>query len=193
MTHHRDTVRSDRHLFYAFPGRFPSTLLLLTSLAACDTTSRPDDTLGVQTLARWEWHARLAVEPDPTLTLVRLHVDTTQGGGDVGLARYDFNPSPAEGDEYAITLGLDFGHVRELRQDVPYTLGPPPARIPAYATVTCFCRPLRPDSVRGTFRVATRGLRQITGRVDATLYFTEWNDPARHVTYALHQRIDLVK
>jgi len=29
--------------------------------------------------------------------------------------------------------------------------------------------------------------------VDATLYFTEWNDPARHATYPLHQRIDLVK
>lgn len=170
--------------------RFSVTVLLL---AACDATSRPGDTLGVQTLARWEWHARLVVEPDPTLTLVRLRVDTTQGGGDVGLARYDFNPSPAEGDEYAITLGLDFGRVRELRQNVPYTLGPPPARIPAYGTVTCFCRPLRPDSVRGTFRVATRGLRQITGRVDAILYFTEWNDPARHVTYSLHQRIDLVK
>jgi hypothetical protein len=29
--------------------------------------------------------------------------------------------------------------------------------------------------------------------VDATLYFTEWNDAARHVTYPLHQRIDLLK
>jgi hypothetical protein len=59
--------------------------------------------------------------------------------------------------------------------------------------VTCLCRPLKPDSVRGTFTLATRGLRQITGRVDATLYFTEWNDAARHVTYPLHQRIDLLK
>ena len=195
MTHHTDTRRPSRHLFYASPGRFSSTLLLSTFfLGACDATSRPGDTLGLQTSARWEWHARLVVERDPTLTLVRLRIDTTQGGGDVGLARYDFNPSAAEGDEYELVLGLDFGRVRDLRQDVPYTLGPPPAaRIPAYATVTCFCRPLRPDSVRGTFRVATRGLRQITGRVDATLYFTEWNDPARHVTYSLHQRIDLVK
>jgi hypothetical protein len=59
--------------------------------------------------------------------------------------------------------------------------------------VTCFCGPLKPDSVRGTFLLATRGLRQITGRVDATLYFAEWNDVTRHVTYSLHQRIDLVK
>lgn len=166
--------------------------MLLLALG-CDNISRPGDTLGLQSLGRWEWHGRLAVEPDPKLTLVRLTIDTTRGGGDVGLARYDFNPSPAAGDEYEIMLGLDFGRVRDLRQDVPYALGAPPARIPAYATVTCFCPPLRPDSVRGTFRVATRGLRQITGRVDATLYFTEWNDPARHATYSLHQRIDLVK
>src|SRR5437667_11789416 len=127
MTHHTDTRRPSRHLFYASPGRFSSTLLLSTFfLGACDATSRPGDTLGLQTSARWEWHARLVVERDPTLTLVRLRIDTTQGGGDVGLARYDFNPSAAEGDEYELALGLDFGRVRDLRQDVPYTLGPPP-------------------------------------------------------------------
>src|SRR3989454_4025504 len=122
MTHHTDTRRPSRHLFYASPGRFSSTLLLSTFfLGACDATSRPGDTLGLQTSARWEWHARLVVERDPTLTLVRLRIDTTQGGGDVGLASYDFNPSAAEGDEYELTLGLDFGRVRDLRQDVPYT------------------------------------------------------------------------
>jgi hypothetical protein len=130
---------------------------------------------------------------DAKLTLVRLTLDTLHGGGDVGLARYDFNPAEGEGDEYSLTLALDLGRARDLRQDVPYALGPPPGRIPAYATVACMCGPFKPDSVRGTFRMATRGLRQIAGRVDATLYFTEWNDPARHVTYSLHQRIDLVK
>jgi len=174
-----------------------SRRLCLTTLAllclACDGVSRPDDTLGLQSAARWEWHGRLVVEGDSTLTLVRMGIDTTHGGGDVGLARYDFNPAVGEGDEYSLTLGLDLANVRDLRQNVPYALGPPPARLPAYATVTCLCRPLKPDSVRGTFSLATRGLRQITGRVDATLYFTEWNDAARHVTYSLHQRIDLVK
>ncbi len=174
-----------------------SRRLCLTTLAllclACDGVSRPDDTLGLQSAARWEWHGRLVVEGDSTLTLVRMGIDTTHGGGDVGLARYDFNPAVGEGDEYSLTLGLDLANVRDLRQNVPYALGPPPARLPAYATVTCLCRPLKPDSVRGTFTLATRGLRQITGRVDATLYFTEWNDAARHVTYSLHQRIDLVK
>src|SRR5439155_1224463 len=76
----------------------------------------------------------------------------------------DFNPAVGEGDEYSLTLALDLESVRDLRQNVPYVLGPPPARIPAYATVTCLCRPLMPDSVRGTFTLATRGLRQITGR-----------------------------
>ena len=174
-----------------------SRRLCLTTLAllclACDGVSRPDDTLGLQSAARWEWHGRLVVEGDSALTLVRMGIDTTHGGGDVGLARYDFNPAVGEGDEYSLTLGLDLANVRDLRQNVPYALGPPPARLPAYATVTCLCRPLKPDSVRGTFTLATRGLRQITGRVDATLYFTEWNDPTRHTTYPLHQRIDLVK
>jgi hypothetical protein len=160
---------------------------------ACDPISRLDDTLGLQSVARWEWHGRLAVDNDSSLTLVRLRIDTTRGGGDVAIARYDFNPAVGEGDEYSLTLALDLAHLRDLRQNVPYDLGPPPASLPAYATVTCLCRPLKPDSVRGTFTLATRGLRQITGRVDATLYFTEWNDPARHVTYPLHQRIDLLK
>jgi hypothetical protein len=171
----------------------PRLLVTLLIVAGCDGVSRPGDTLGVQSAGRWEWHGRITVREDPELTVVRLGIDTTAGGGDVGLARYDFNPAEGEGDEYSVTLALDLGHAHDLRQNVPYVLGPPHARIPAFATVTCLCGPFKPDSVRGTFLLATRGLRQITGRVDATLYFTEWNNPARHVTYSLHQRIDLVK
>src|SRR5205807_6110698 len=74
-----------------------------------------------------------------------------------------------------------------------YAFGSAPGQIAAHATVACLCRPLRPDSVRGTYRLATRGLRQLTGRVDATLYFTEGNDTTRHVTYSLHQRLDAIK
>ena len=162
-------------------------------LGGCDPTSHPGDTRGYQSAARWEWHGRVSVRQDTALAITRLSLDTTAGGGDVALARYDFNPAEGEGDEYSLTIALDLGHARDLRQNVPYPLGPPPARIPAYGTVTCFCGPLKPDSVRGAFLLATRGLRQITGRVDATLYFTEWNDAVRHVTYSLHQRIDLVK
>jgi len=175
----------------AFLQRLSVTLLVV--VAACDGVSHLDDTLGVQSSARWEWHGRITVTQDPRLTLTRLAIDTGHGGGDVGLARYDFNPAEGEGDEYSLTLALDLGRARDLRQNLPYTLGLADARIPAYATVTCFYQPLKPDSVRGTFRLATRGLRQITGRVDATLYFAEWNAPTRHTTYPLHQRIDLVK
>lgn len=147
----------------------------------------------MQSFGRWEWHARLAVEPDPRLTLTRIRIDTVATGNDVVLARYDFNPAEGEGDEYSITLGLELGRARDLTPGTAYALGPPPARIPAVATVTCLCRPLRPDSVRGTLQLATRGLRHLAGRVDATLYFSEWNDSTRHVTYSLHQRIDAIK
>ena len=177
--------------WHVVAGRLCVTLLLP---AGCDPASRPGDTLGQQSLGRWEWHGRVVAEPDSLLTIARLRIDTTRGGGgDVVLARYDFNPEVGEGDEYSLTLGLDLGRAHDLKQNTPYTLGSPAARILASATVACLCRPLKPDSVRGTFLLATRGLRQITGRIDATLYFTEWNDTSRHVTYALHQRIDAIK
>lgn len=188
-----DATRSCRPVLLRPRAGWRPALAVVGLVAACDTTYRPGDTPGVQSYGRWEWHGRVSVQPDPRLTLVRLALDTMHGGSDVALARYDFNPGAGEAATYALTLGLDFGRVRDLRQDIPYTIGPPPARIPAYATVTCFCRPLRPDSVRGTFLLATRGLRHIAGRVDATLYFTEWSDQTRHATYPLHQRIDLVK
>jgi len=179
-------------LFHASFARLFFTSFFHAFLLSCDV-SRPGDTQAVQSYGRWEWHGRLAVEPDPRLTLVRMRIDTARGGGDVVLARYDFNPSDAEGDEYALTIGLELGRVRDLNVNTPYPLGPPPARIAAFATVACLCRPLRPDSVRGAFLLATRGLRQLTGRIDATLYFTEWNDSSRHVIYSLHQRIDAIK
>ena len=34
---------------------------------------------------------------------------------------------------------------------------------------------------------------QLTGRIDATLYFTVWDDPAVHATYRLRQLIYAVK
>ncbi len=179
----------------------PRALCLVAGLGlwACDGVSRAGDTTGVQTLGRWEWRGRLVVELDPRVTLVRLRIDTGGvggvggAGGDVVLARYEFNPTAAVGDEYALALGLELGRVRDLRPGVSYAVGAPPGVIPAHATVTCLCRPLREDSIRGSFRLATRGLRQLTGRIDATVYLTEWNDPARHATYSLHQRIDAIK
>lgn len=149
----------------------------------------------MQTLGRWEWHGRLMVEPDPQFTLTRMWIDTTGAGSgeDVVLVRYDFNPAPGVGDEYAIALGLRLGRARDLRVGKGYAIGVPPGGIPAYATVTCLCEPLKLDSARGFLRLATRGMRQLTGRIDATLYFQGWNVPARHAIYSLHQRFDALK
>src|SRR5438093_11840542 len=79
---------------------------------ACDGVSRLDDTLGLQSSARWEWHGRLVVQRDSAVTLVRMAIDTTRAGGDVALARYDFNPAVREEDEYSLTLAVDSGHAR---------------------------------------------------------------------------------
>jgi len=129
---------------------------------------------------------RLTVDTDRKVTLVRLRADSTTGDHDVLLTRFDFAPSGAEGAEYALRLGLDLGHARELSIGHAYRLG---SEIPAFGTVTCFCRPLRPDSVRGTYVLRQRGVAQLTGRVDATLYFTAWDSSADHVTYRLRQSI----
>ena len=168
----------------------------MTVLAlGCGGGPRTPDTRGVQTLGRWEWHGRLVVEPDSHVTLMRMRIDPGGAGDgeDVVLTRFDFNPAPGIGDEYALTVGFTLGKVRDLRVGVAYPIGPPPARVPMFATVTCLCEPLRLDSARGTLRLATRGLRQLSGRVDATLYFRGWNEPARHATYSLHQRFDALK
>jgi len=47
--------------------------------------------------------------------------------------------------------------------------------------------------VRGTDAVQTRGSRQIAGRIDATFYFTAWNDAKVHAQYRLRQRIHGVR
>ena len=154
--------------------------------SACDILPRPGDTQGVQQAGRWEQHGRIVVDTDPVYTLVRLRVDTTAlERHDVVLARFDFDPSDAVGDEYSLTLALDLGDARHLSANHPYSLGD---SIPAYGTVTCLCRPLRPDSVRGKYVMQTRGSRQIAGRIAATFYFTEWNG-SRHARYRLQQRL----
>ena len=146
-------------------------------------------------MGRWEWHGRLIVRPDSQLTLVRMKIDT--GGSsptqDVALVRYDFNPTTGVGDEYTVTVGFELGRVHDLRMGTKYEIGPRPGRIPLYATITCLCEPLKLDSARGTLTLATRGLRHLVGRLDVTLFFGEWNDPLRHLTYDLHQRFDAIK
>ena len=131
------------------------------------------------------------MERDPRYTLVHLRVDTNVvDRHDVLLARFDFDPSEGSGDEYALTIALDLVDARQLSANRPYPLGD---SIKAYATVSCLCRPLRPDSVRGTYTMQTRGSRQIAGRIDATLYFTAWDDSTHHAVYRLRQRIHGVR
>jgi len=176
----------------AFARRLCLTLPLL--FGACDLLPHPGDTDGVQRAAKWYANARIVVDTDPRYTIVRLRADTAvPDGHDVLVARFDFDPAPGVGDEYSIGLALDFGRARDLRTETAYALGPPPARIPAWATVGCLCRPLKPDSVRGTYVLSSRNLGQLTGRIDATLYFTAWADSGVHETYRLRQRIYAVK
>jgi hypothetical protein len=164
-----------------------------TLCLGCELFPQKGDTEGEQQQAQWLTHGRVVVETDPALTIVRLRVeplDSARGGHDVLAARFEFNPTPSMGDEYALGVALDLGDVRQLRRATPHALGPPPARIPAYATVVCLCRPLKPDSVRGSFTISSRGIGQIIARLDATLFFTAWDDTSRHVTYRLRQRLD---
>ena len=160
-------------------------------LLACDILPHPGDTQGEQHSGRWEQHGRVVVDTDPIYTLVRLGVDTNvTERHDIVLARFDFDPSDAIGDEYSLTVALDLGDARRLSANHPYSLGD---SIPAFATVTCLCRPLRPDSVRGTYTMQTRGSRQLAGRIDGRFYFTAWNDAKTHATYQLRQRIHGVR
>jgi hypothetical protein len=167
---------------------------VLTGLVvtACDILPRPGDTQGVQQAGEWDQHGRIMRQPDPRYTVEHLRVDTTGivERHDVVLARFDFDPSEAAGDEYSLTIALDIGDARARAANHPYSLGD---SIPAFATVTCLCRPLRGDSVRGSYTIQTRGLRQIAGRIDATLFFTAWDDPKTHATYQLRQRIHGVR
>ena len=160
-------------------------------ICGCEILPRPGDTPGVQQAGRWEQHGRIVVDTDPRFTVVYLRVDTNvTGRHDVLLARYDFNPNDALGDGYSLIVALDLGDARQLSAGHRNSLGD---SIPAWGTVTCLCRPMRPDSVRGTYVMQTRGTRQIAGRIDATLYFTAWDDSTKHATYRLRQRIHGVR
>lgn len=193
MDYNTSNFVAARHPIHASTRRFLSTFTLLTSIG-CGFFPEKGDTEGDQQQAQWLTSSRLIVDTDPTLTLVRLKaepLDSAHGGHHLLLTRYDFNPDHTIlGDEYSLHIALDLGDIRTLERGTVYSLGPPPGRIPAYATVSCLCSPLRPDSVRGTFTIVQRGMTQIIGRIDSWLFFTEWNDSTKHATYRLRQRVD---
>ena len=160
-------------------------------ILGCEILPRPGDSQGVQGAGRWDQYARGVVDTDPRYTVVHLRVDTGLAERhDVLLARYDFDPTDGSGDEYALTIALELGDVRMLSANKAYAIGD---SIKGYATVSYLGRPLKPDSVRGSYTMQTRGARQLAGRIDATLYFTAWDDPTRHATYRLRQRIHGVR
>ena len=175
---------------------FLATVLAVTS-SGCGFFPEKGDTEGDQQQARWLTSARLVIDTDPHLTIIHLNaepLDSAHGGHHLILARYDFNPDHTIlGDEYSLSIALDLGDIRTIKRGTPYPLGPPPARIPAYATVSCLCSPLRPDSVRGIFGIVQRGGVSIIARIDATLFFTEWNDSTKHASYRLRQRLDALR
>jgi hypothetical protein len=168
------------------------TVSSVTSLlaAGCELIPRAGDTEGVQRTAQWEWRGRLVVDTDPELTLVRLRVDTTgvRERHDVVMARFDFDQLAGSGDEYSLTLGLDLENARALPVNEAVPLGVA-GGVAAFATVTCLCSPLRPDSVRGSLVIRQRGLRQLVMRLDAQLHFTQWADSTRQVSYPLRQPV----
>ena len=180
-----------RHPFHASHPRFFRTPQLATvAVLAVLACANADDTTGEQRAARWVWHGRVALEFDSTLTLARVRVDSgLPERHDVLFARYDFDPASGAGDEYALTIGLDLGDARALPVGEGLPLGAPPDGIAAVGTVTCLCRPLRPDSVRGTLTLRQRGMRQLTARIDARLHFTAWADSSIHATYPLRQTL----
>lgn len=168
--------------------------LLLPLLAACELLPRPGDTQGEQVHAEWKSTGRLVVTSDSTLTITRVTIDTTGvvGRHDVLLTKFDFG-SADDASALELTLGLDFGDTRNLTTGKAYTVGGPQADIPAVGTVVCFCHPLKPDSVRGTYELERLGIGQITGHIDVRLFFTAWDDPSVHAIYGLKQRIEGVK
>ena len=178
-------------------GPVPRTVLIAILASGCELLPREGDTEGIQLAARWEWAGRLVADTDPVLTIIRLRIDTTgsRERHDVILTRFDFDPAYGDGDEYSLIVGLDLGRAWDLPTGEPLPLGSVPGgrAIPVLATVTCLCEPLRADSVRGTFTIEQRGLRQIAARIDARFYFTAWNDSTRHTEYLLRQKVFGVK
>lgn len=176
------------------PGALTSVVLTAVVIGGCELLPRPGDTQGEQNQALWTSSGKLVVDTDPRLTIMQVRVDTAGvvGRHDVLLTRFEFG-SPVDGSAYDLNLGLDFRDTRKLSLGRPYSVGGSRAEIPAFGTVACLCRPLRPDSVRGTYELERLGIAQITGHIDVTLFFTAWDDAHVHATYRLKQRIEGVK
>ncbi|MGE5144222.1 MAG: hypothetical protein ACM3OA_12370, partial [Acidobacteriota bacterium] len=80
----RSSIANIAYLLYASSLRFTPLRLFLTSLClGCGFFPEKGDTEGDQQQAQWLTSARLVVDTDPTLTIIRLKsapLDSTHGG-----------------------------------------------------------------------------------------------------------------
>jgi len=114
--------------------------------SACDVLPRRATQKGCSRQDRWSSTVD-SVEPDPRYTVVYLRVDPTSSSATTSCSRgsISIQATPLVMST-PLTPALDLATARRLSAGHHYPLGD---SIPAWATVTCLCRPLRPDSVVG--------------------------------------------
>jgi hypothetical protein len=173
-------------------GRALSLLsALATSTVACFGSYR-GDTEGFQRRAEWWTGARIVVEDDSLLTLRRLRAGP--GDHDVMIAAFDFNPSQdVLGDEYSLSIAIDIGPPGAVPIERPRPLGPPDGLEVAAGSRIGLGPILRPDSVRGEFKLISQGMMHTIGRIDAWLYFSHWDDSTKTVVERLRRRVDFLR
>ena len=150
------------------------------------------DTEGFQRQGEWWTGARIATEVDSVLTLRR--VAAAPGEHDVLVAALDFNPSQdVLGDEYSLSIAIDIGPPKSLPVETPRALGGPDGLAVALGSRIGLGPILRPDSVRGQFRLLGQGMMHTIARIDANLYFSDWDDSTKIVVERMRRRLDFVR
>jgi len=150
------------------------------------------DTEGFQRLGEWWTDARIVVEEDSVLTLQRLVA--APGEHDVLIAALDFNPSrDVMGDEYSLSIAIDIGPAKTLPIGTQRALGGPDGLRAALGSRIGLGPILRPDSVRGDFRLLSQGMMHTIARIDASLYFSHWDDSTKVVVEQMRRRLDFIR
>ena len=161
------------------------------AVVACFGSYR-GDTEGFQRLGEWWTDARIVVEEDSILTLRR--VVAVPGEHDVLIAALDFNPSQdALGDEYSLSIAIDIGPPKALPVETQRAIGGPDGLEAALGSRIGLGPILRPDSVRGEFRLLGQGMMHTIARIDASLYFSDWDDSTKVVVERMRRRLDFIR
>jgi len=167
------------------------TLAALATVAACFGSYR-GDTEGFQRVGEWWTAARVVEEEDSVLTLQRVTV--APGQHDVLVAAIDFNPTrDALGDEYSLSIAIDIGPPGHVPVGQVQTLGGPDGLPAALGSRIGLGPILRPDSVRGQFRLLSQGMMHTIARIDASLYFSHWDDSTKVVIERMRRRLDFIR